>query len=245
MRGAGVGISWLVCAVVAAGQSPFPDPPIVAPPPLDPPAPSIIPPSLVKPAVSQMSPASPSAPAMLPPTPIETVLSPHAAVGQQHTVGVELQFGQPTGVRLQYAIFHGGEFSILAEAFGGARSQFWGDETVLGIGGRALFTLFSDGTKNALLVGPGLGVSYWETGEHHGGWYWNGFGRRWCGESDRYFINMDVNVGWLHELSPYIGWELGINFGLRVGLSGQDRHDRDISGRVNGGTIGLYTGLRF
>ena len=135
---------------------------------------------------------------------------------------------------------HGGDFSILAEAFGGAKTQFLGDQSVLGVGGRALFTLASDGNRNALLVGPGLGVSYWEAKEHARG-FWD---RRW-GESDRYFINLDVNVGWLRELSPDFGWELGVNFGLRVGLSGEDRHDRDVSGRISGGTIGLYTGLRF
>lgn len=239
-------VTLFVATAIANGQSsPFPDPPIVAPPPvLAPIAPSIMPPSIVMPTAGQASPPPAIPTTVLTPTPMESVLTPHYAVGQQHTVGVEVQFGVPSGVRLQYAIYHGGGFSILAEAFAGNKETLWGEQAVLGVGGRAQFTLLSDGNSNALLVGPGIGVSYWQAEDRHRFWDDNRFFRHFD-ERDRYFMNFDTNIGWLHDLSPSLGWEIGINLGLRVGLSGHDRCGRDISGKIDGGTVGLYTGLRF
>jgi len=190
-----------------------------------------------------------------PPTPAEAILTPgHGmAVCQQHAMGVQLQFGRPTGVRVQYAVYQGGEFSVLGEVFGGARAAFWGDETVVGVGGRAMFNLTSDGVKNALVMSPGVGVTYWQARPHddyvpapyrdpYGGYYVPTPPRP---QTDRYFLTLDTNIGWLHDLSPDLGWEVGLNFGVRVGLSGEEEGGGTISGKVSGGTIGVYTGLRY
>lgn len=221
-------VALLILAALASAQ-----PAVVAPLP----SPSPSPPPVLAPL-----PASAS-----PPTPAETILSTSAiAVGQQHDLGIQLQFGHPTGARVQYAVFHAADFSVLAEVFGGAKSAFWGEETVLGVGGRVLFTLASDGENDALLVAPGLGVSYWQAREEDL-LEWSPFG--WTPtrrkQKDSYYFNLDANVGWLHDLSPTVGWELGINFGVRIGISGPDDNGKSLSGKVHGGTIGVYTGLRF
>lgn len=179
-----------------------------------------------------------------PKSPAEELLTgdPLLSVGQQHRFGAQLQFGLPTGLRLQYAPFRSGHHSYLLEIFAGARSGFWGDEAVFGAGGRAMFTLASDGSKNAWIFAPGVGVSYWQTNDRHrrdGYYYYD-----WP-ESDRWFLNLDANMGWLHQISPALAWELGLNFGARIGLAGENRGGQSISGRVSGGTIGVYTGVRW
>ena len=231
----------LALASIASAQQTFPDPPSLDLP-------------VVKPATASAPPAVFPPPKIEPPHPdgppltvAETILNPGTAVGQQHTLGLQLQFGWPTGVRAQYAVYHGGDYSILVEAFGGGRDSFWGDESVVGVGGRMLFTVASDGAKNALVVGPGIGVSYWETNDRPFLLYDPVSNLTYIhrGQTDRYFLNLDANIGWLHELSPCLGWEVGVNIGVRVGLSGHEANGNDISGKVSGGTVGVYTGLRY
>ena len=180
-------------------------------------------------------------------TTAETLLTPGMAVGQQHTLGLQVQFGYPTGLRVQYALFHGGDYSILAEAFGGARSAFRGEESVLGVGGRVLFNVASDGAKNALVVGPGVGLSYWQTKDRSYTVYepWTGTTYEYRGQTDQRFLTLDTNIGWVHELSPVLAWEVGLNVGVRVGLSGEEAGGETISGKVSGGNVGIYTGFRY
>lgn len=197
-------------------------------------------------AAAQVAPLPPP-PDGPPLTGAEIVLSPNGVVNQ-HTFGAQLQFGYPNGLRLQYAAFRTGETAFLAEVFGGARDGFWGDEAVFGIGGRALFTVSSDGDNDALLFGPGLSLMYWqaEKATYTSGWGWGNFGSYpYEPETDRYYLTVDANFGWLHNFTPTVGWEIGLNLGAQIGLSGQERGGRKVSGRVADGTIGLYTGLRF
>lgn len=191
-------------------------------------------------------------------TAAESILLPGGGtgVGHQHVVGVQLQFGRPTGTRLQYAVYRGGDYTVLAEVFGGAKAAFWGDEAVVGVGGRASFNLLSDGVNDALVLSPGVGVAYWQARPHPAdsspaSVYYNPYTGSYFPapptreQTDRYFIHLDTNLGWLHDLSPNLGWELGINFGVRVGLSGDERGGKPVSGKVNGGTVGVYTGFRY
>jgi len=188
----------------------------------------------------------------------ETVLAPPptpgAAVGQQHMFGAQIQFGRPTGTRVQYAVFRGGDYSILAEAFGGAKAAFWGDEGVVGLGARAMFNATSDGVRNALVIGPGVGVSYWQAPPRPDyvpqPYYYGPYGGYYVPpapkyQSDQTFLVFDTNIGWLHDLSPDLGWELGLNVGVRIGLSGHEEGGASISGKVTGGTVGVYTGFRY
>lgn len=236
MRTAITSFFLLAWATAAAGQS-FPEaPPVLVPQTLIPPAP-VGPPPGVPPAI--IPPGGP------PTTVAETVLTPRA-VGQQHTVGVQLQFGEPTGVRLQYALVPLGDFTLLLEGFAGAREQFWGHEGVYGAGLRGQFTLLSDGTKNALLVGPGVGASFWE-GHRRPTLETDTFGDLFVTDrrDDRYYLNLDTNVSWVHELPAGFAYELGLNLGFRVGLNGHDNERRNVSGRIGGGIAGIYTGLRY
>ena len=181
------------------------------------------------------------------PTPAEVVLN-SAAVGQQNQFGAQLQFGYPTGLRVQYAVHKLPTATFLAEAFAGAEGGFWGDEAVYGAGGRALFTLASDGDNDALVFAPGLGLSYWRAKPwtpYYAPYTWGAFAPQVeRPDTDRWFINLDAQIGWLHDLSPGFGWELGLSFGARIGLSGRE-DGKPVSGKVRGGTIGIYTGVRF
>ena len=62
-------------------------------------------------------------------------------------------------------------------------------------------------------------------------------------ETDRYFLNLDVDLSWLHEFTPSFGWELGLHLGLRTGLSGTEGGE-SIGGKIRG-TGGVFTGVRF
>ena len=62
---------------------------------------------------------------------------------------------------------------------------------------------------------------------------------------DRYYLNLDVNVSWVHELPAGFAYELGVNGGIRVGLNGHDNQGRNISGRIPGGVAGVFTGIRY
>jgi hypothetical protein len=230
-------------AAVAAGQQTFPDapPPVLIPSTLNPPSP---PPTIVN-GPSVAPPIVPPAPGGPPLTVAETVLTKPTVVGQ-HTVGVQVQFGEPTGVRLQWAAIPLGDFALLLEGFAGARDQFWGHEGVYGAGFRGQFTALSDGSKNALLVGPGVGASFWE-GHRRSELRADQFGDFYVGDrrDDRYYLNLDVNVSWVHELPAGFAYELGVNGGIRVGLNGHDNQGRNISGRIPGGVAGVFTGIRY
>lgn len=171
----------------------------------------------------------------------EQVLASTPAVGQQHLIGIQMQFGTPTGFRGQVAVHRAGDHSFLLEGFAGARSTFWGEEPVLGFGGRAMFNLASDGRKNAFVFAPGIGISYW--GAEDPPAYYRFYHRNYE-QTDRWYLNLDANIGWLHELTPTIGWELGVNFGARIGFSGQESGGEKVSGHTSG-NIGLYTGFRY
>jgi hypothetical protein len=194
--------------------------------------------------VAQQPPPEALIPVGPPPTDAEVILAQvpartTEAVGQQHSFGAQIQFGYPTGLRLQYTAVRTEHASFLVEGFAGARSAFWGDEAVYGIGGRALFTL-SANARNALMFGPGIGFSYWRApNEEYSSWYHQQL------ETNRTFLIFDANIGWLHELTPSLGWEIGLNVGARVGLTGQSDGGEKVSGKVSGGTIGVYTGFRF
>ncbi|WP_157368915.1 hypothetical protein [Zavarzinella formosa] len=202
-------------------------------------------------AAAQIPPAQPLVPLIPPtnipadplPTEAEVILAQvprNLDVGQQHTFGAQVQFGYPSGLRLQYTAIRYEQTSILLEAFAGARTALWGDEGVYGLGARSLFTIVSDGEKNALMFGPGISFSYWQAESHH--WDYWGYRSR---ETDQTYLLFDANIGWLHELSPSVGWEIGLNFGALVGLSGRESCGCKVSGKVTSGTIGIYTGFRF
>ncbi len=217
MRSLIAGMAVMIWAAVAAAQVP----------PLPPP------------------PAGPSA------TDAEVILtgaapSPVVPVGQQHNFGAQIQFGYPNGLRLQYAAFKTDQTSFLVEGFAGARDGLWGNEAVYGVGGRALFTLASNGVNNALLFGPGVGVAFWQAekpSNPYGGWpYFYDYRRP---ETDRTFLTLDANISWLHDFTPALGWEIGLTIGARIGLTGQNEGGEKVSGHITGGTIGVFTGLRF
>jgi hypothetical protein len=248
MRNAFIGVIVLGLAATVRGQQTFPEaPPVLVPPTLNLSSPQ---PNVVPLPLSSMT-NTPGSNSMPPPisgpsaTIAETVLS-KPAPGQEHTLGVQVQYGEPTGVRVQYALYPQGDFTVLLEGFAGARDQFWGNESVFGAGVRGQFTLLSDGSKNALLVAPGVGASLWQ-GRERPTLFMDQYGDLFIGPSrdDRYYLNLDTNVSWVHELSGGLAWELGVNLGFRVGLHGQDHDGRNISGRIGGGLIGVYTGLRF
>jgi hypothetical protein len=250
MRTAFISLIVLGWAAVARGQQTFPEaPPVLYPPTLNlsSPPPAVVPSPLSPSASTPGSYSNQPVTAGPPATVAETVLS-KTAVGQEHTLGVQVQFGEPTGVRVQYAFFPQGEFTLLLEGFAGSRDhdQFWGHESVFGAGLRGQFTLLSDGSKNALLVGPGVGASFWE-GHERPTLLTDQYGDLYVGQrrDDRYYLNLDTNVSWVHELSGGLAWELGVNLGFRVGLHGQDHDGRNIYGRIGGGLVGVYTGLRY
>jgi len=134
-------------------------------------------------------------------SPIQQVLS----VGQQHRIGAQLQFGYPTGLRLQYSFYQAGDHSFIAEVFGGARSAFWGKNLVFGAGGRTSLTIASDGDNDALLFAPGIGISWWQA-EKSDYAYLSYYSGMEAPETSRYFLNIDANLSWLHDITPQLGW---------------------------------------
>ena len=57
-------------------------------------------------------------------------------------------------------------------------------------------------------------------------------------------LTPSFDVAWLHKVAPGVEFELGLEAGLGIGISGHTREGHDAAGDVTP-LISIYTGLRF
>jgi len=61
----------------------------------------------------------------------------------------------------------------------------------------------------------------------------------------RWFIGPDVELCWLHDFVDHFGLEIGLNFGLGLGIAGKMEADRSSEGPAVLPVIGAFAGMRF
>jgi hypothetical protein len=138
---------------------------------------------------------------------------------------VELMLGQELGLRGQVVPYSDRYGALVVEGFYGGLFTDIGSAQALGAGGRWLWT-DSLGTGDSLVFGPGVDVFF---GLNH---------------RALILLTPSVDLGWMLKLGPSLEWEIGLEVGLGIGVSGHTDHGHSAVGDFTQ-LISLYTGLRF
>jgi hypothetical protein len=138
---------------------------------------------------------------------------------------VELMLGQELGFRGQVVPYADRDGALVVEGFYGALFTDVGSSQALGAGGRWLWSDWL-GTCDALVLGPGVDVFF---GLNH---------------RALILLTPSVDVGWMVRMGPSLDWEIGLEVGLGIGVSGHTDHGHSAVGDFTQ-LISLYTGLRF
>ena len=57
-------------------------------------------------------------------------------------------------------------------------------------------------------------------------------------------LTPSIDLAWLHNLGDHIEWEIGLEVGLGIGVTGNTKNGNSGAGDITT-LISLYTGLRF
>ena len=172
--------------------------------------------------------------------------NPGLAPGQQHWLAVNLVGGQPSVVRAAVKVLPRPNNSLWVEAYAGSVLF----EGMYGFGARLQHTAWGFRNGDTILVSPGIGLQivpdwYADLGRRGRDGYWVPGGSHY---SSLFFLAGDVDVSWLHDFGPRLGFELGLKVGLagRVGGTVGRCYPRDVMwGKDLYPILALYTGLRF
>ncbi len=134
--------------------------------------------------------------------------------------------GQELGVRGQVAPYADNFGAFVVEGFYGGLFTDIGSSQALGAGARWLLWGNGLGTGDALVFGPGVDVFF---GLNH---------------RALILLTPSVDLGWMLQLGPCLEWEVGLEVGLGIGVSGHTAHGHSAVGDFSQ-LISLYTGLRF
>jgi hypothetical protein len=137
---------------------------------------------------------------------------------------LDVMLGMQLGLRGQVAVWRNPDGALMVEGFYGAMFDKLDSGEAAGAGGRYYLRRTDREGCNSILVGPGVDVDYHF---HHQVW----------------LIAPTVDVAWAHAIGDLASWEIGLNFGVGIGLN-HGTGDRDEAGRVTP-LISLFTGLRF
>jgi hypothetical protein len=237
----------LVLAALVLGSRAFGQPPAWSYPPLTAASP--------QPALPP-GPASEYVPAPQGPLPTglpgRTVLAsecPPSNLGQQHRVSVNLGVFQPFIGRLGLKVWSRPNNSVWLEAYGGSVLF----DAMYGFGVRVQHTAREFGDRDRLMVSPGFGlhvVPSWDAYERQptndpffGPHYYYEYN-----VNSLYYLAGDVDISWLHDFSPYFGYEIGVKLGLAGRLAGRvgDDYPRGIMwGKNLYPILSVYSGFRF
>jgi hypothetical protein len=139
---------------------------------------------------------------------------------------IQAMLGQQTGIRGQFSLYRDRNESVVVEGFYGMLFDDLGSSQTLGAGARWLFRESWPGCINSVHIGPGVDVFFELDGR------------------GLILLTPSIDVAWLHRLSPGVEWEIGLEAGLGIGISGHTHNGNDATGDVTP-IISLYTGLRF
>jgi hypothetical protein len=139
---------------------------------------------------------------------------------------VELLGGQVSGVRGQVPLFQDEYEALVVEGFYGHLFHGLGPSQALGAGGRAIWRAETFDCWNPVLVGPGVDV-YFQL-NHNG----------------LILLAPSVDLAWMHALAPGVGFEVGLDAGLGIGVAGRTNNGNSALGDLTP-LISGYIGLRF
>lgn len=151
--------------------------------------------------------------------------TPTPAFDSEPLFAVQLMLGQELGVRGQVVPYADRSGAFVVEGFYGGLFTDFGSSQALGTGGRWLWSDWL-GTGDALVFGPGVDVFF---GLNH---------RRLI------LLTPSVDLEWILKLCPSLEWEIGLEAGLGIGMSGYTDHGHSAVGDFTQ-LISLFTGLRF
>ena len=136
---------------------------------------------------------------------------------------LDLIFGMQSGARVQAAVWQAGNRMVVAEGFYGALLTGLGTSEAAGFGGRYLIQRAGRDSCHSLIFGPGVNAFY----QFH--------------DDAQWILAPSVDLAWLRSIGDSgAGWQIGINAGLGVSVSGH----KDGGDRVTP-IISLFTGFKF
>src|SRR5262249_33367271 len=144
--------------------------------------------------LAPLSPA-PAAPSYLAPAPYDS-LPPLA---------LERLGGQTSGVRGQVPLFRDDFEALVVEGFYGHLFHDLGSSQALGAGGRIIWRAETLDCWNSILIGPGVDVFFQLN--HHA----------------LILLTPSLDLAWMYEMAPGLGFEVGLDAGLGIGVSGRTK----------------------
>jgi hypothetical protein len=140
--------------------------------------------------------------------------------------GVSLMLGQELGMRGQVSVTPNMRDAVVVEGFAGWLFHDLGDSSALGVGGRYLMRSSLLDRGNALQFGPGLDVFFQ------------------LNNNRLVLLAPSIDISWLQKLRGNVEWEVGLEAGFGVGVSGHTSNGHSGVGEVTP-LISVFTGLRF
>jgi hypothetical protein len=164
----------------------------------------------------------------LQPTPAAVTCAQPGCCGcdREPPFAIELMLGQAIGIRGQVSVYRNNFEAVVVEGFYGELFHNLGSAQALGTGARYLLRTNWPDCCDAIHFGPGLDVFFQ------------------LNHNDLILLTPSVDVAWLHNLGGGLEWELGLELGLGIGVSGHTSHGHSAAGDVTP-LISVYTGLRF
>ncbi|MGZ3699067.1 MAG: hypothetical protein ACXWP5_13165 [Bdellovibrionota bacterium] len=166
----------------------------------------------------------------------EAVKTMARKAGQSNHVEFDLMLGSNNGLRIEYIPFPELKYAPVLEAFAGGGPTTAGLSGEIG-GGLRLQIRAVANEKNALYVSPGLDVYVLTADSSSGVLHLGPY-------SNVVYLTANTKVEYEREIRPHLGFDVGMEVGAAVALSGQDVLNVPAAGRPTPDLM-LFTGLRF
>jgi hypothetical protein len=160
------------------------------------------------------------------PMPALPYCQPAPANDRTPPFAVQLLLGQESGIRGQVSVTPNMRDALVIEGFAGWLFHDAGDSSALGVGTRYLIRTDWLGGGNSLQFGPGADVFFQ------------------LNNNRLVLLAGSVDVSYLQKLNANLEWELGLEAGVAVGVSGHTNSGKSGVGEVIP-LISVFTGLRF
>ncbi len=149
--------------------------------------------------------------------------------GANAPLEADFQLGTFIGGRLKGTVYTGHSFTMDLEGLYGSDL--------------AVFQPFSDGSSTAW--GGGVRFNHYLSNSGHSAWLLSPAVDFYDADSHgTTFVAPNVDLSWVHEFSPQLGFVFGFQGGVQIGMSGHSDSGDSYSGKSIA-DIGTYVGLRF
>jgi hypothetical protein len=151
---------------------------------------------------------------------------PAPADDREPLFAVQLMLGQLAGIRGQVAVYSDKRELLVVEGFYGALFTDLGSTDALGAGARYLLTNDWLTSPDSLVFGPGVDVLFE------------------LNHRALILLTPSIDLGWMTKLGAGLAFEIGVEGGLGIGVSGHTEHGHSATGDLTP-VVSFYTGLRF